>query len=319
MRIATYEQAGQERIGIVEGGTVFAVVQGVSVIDLLAAGPAERERFARAARAAAETPLAEVRLRAPLQPPTIRDFVTFEQHVEGAVKNGSRDAEIHPHWYQAPRFFWINPYSVVGPDDPVEVPPGCSLLDLELELAAIIGRSGRDLTQAQARDHIAGYTILNDWSARDLQMNEMPVGMGPSKGKDFATTLGPWIVTADELEPYRRDDRLHLRMTARINGAQLGGGDTSASMAWSFEDLVAHSSRGAWVRPGDVIGSGTAGAGCLFELWGRSGRREPPPLAAGDVVTLEVEAIGTVSNQVVSSSVPGVVVPPARRRAPGRV
>src|SRR5262249_39723702 len=153
-----------------------------------------------------------------LKPPTIGDFVTFEQHVAGAVRNGRPDATINPRWYDAPRFFWISPYSVVGPDDPVAVPPGCRLLDFELELAAVVGRDGFNLTPEQAVEHIAGYTILNDWSARDLQLDEMPVGMGPSKGKDFATTLGPWIVTADELASHRREDRLDLRMTARING-----------------------------------------------------------------------------------------------------
>jgi len=125
MRIATYEHAGAERVGIVEGETVFAVAPGTSVIDLLGVGPAERGLVAGAARATGGVPLAEVRLRAPLQPPTIRDFVTFEQHVEGAVKHGSPDAQIHPHWYRAPRFFWISPYSVVGPDDPDRCsPPG---------------------------------------------------------------------------------------------------------------------------------------------------------------------------------------------------
>ena len=160
MRIATYEHQGEERTGIVEGERVFAVPPTTTVIGLLAASPAERQQVAQASRAGGGVPLAEVRLRAPLQPPTIRDFVTFEQHVEGAVKHGNPDGRIHPNWYQAPRFFWISPYSVVGTGDPVEAPPGCSLLDFELELAAVIGRAGRNLTQGQAREHIAGYTIL---------------------------------------------------------------------------------------------------------------------------------------------------------------
>ena len=302
MKIATFEHDGGEHVGIVEGESLWKV--DATVLELLAQAPEEPPR-------GEELALADVRLLAPLRPPTIRDFVTFEQHVAGAVKN--HGGEINPAWYEAPRFFWISPYSVVGPYDDVAVPPACEALDLELEVAAIVGREGFNLSPEEARSHIAGYTVLNDWSARDTQLAEMPVGMGPSKGKDFATTLGPWIVTVDELEPYRVGDRLDLRMTAWINGEQLGAGDTSASMAWSFEDLVAHASSGTWVKPGDVLGSGTAGDGCLLELWGHAGKREPRPLRAGDEVTLEVEAIGRVTNRIVSG-VEKIPVPPARRR-----
>jgi 2-keto-4-pentenoate hydratase/2-oxohepta-3-ene-1,7-dioic acid hydratase in catechol pathway len=304
MKMATYEHGGAEHVGVVDGDSVSKV--DATVLELLAMTPEQRDAVARGDAVA----LADVRLCPPLQPPTIRDFVTFEQHVAGAVKN--HGGEINPAWYDAPRFFWISPYSVVGPDDDVAVPPACEALDLELELAAVIGREGFNLSPAEARDHIAGYMVLNDWSARDTQLAEMPVGMGPSKGKDFATTIGPWIVTADELEPYRKGDRLDLRMTAWINGEQLGKGDTSASMAWSFEDLVAHASSGTWVKPGDVLGSGTAGDGCLLELWGHAGMHEPPPLRAGDEVTLEIEAIGRVSNRIVDG-VAKIPVPPARR------
>jgi 2-keto-4-pentenoate hydratase/2-oxohepta-3-ene-1,7-dioic acid hydratase in catechol pathway len=140
------------------------------------------------------------------------------------------------------------------------------------------------------------------------------VGLGPAKGKDSAITLGPWLVTADELEPYRRGDRLDLALEVLVNGERIGG-DTLASMAWSFEELVAYASRGTWVRAGDVLGSGTCGGGCLAELWGRSGRKEPRPLAVGDVVTMNVEGIGTISNPVVAGADP-VPVPRAR---PARV
>jgi 2-keto-4-pentenoate hydratase/2-oxohepta-3-ene-1,7-dioic acid hydratase in catechol pathway len=221
--------------------------------------------------------------------------------------------DVHPRWYEAPTFYFSNPHSLVGAHDDVAIPPGCEVFDYELEVAAVIGRDGHDLSPDAARDHILGYTIFNDWSGRDLQFEEMQVGLGPAKGKDSAITLGPWLVTADELEPYRRGDRLELALEVLVNGVRMGG-DTLASMAWSFEDLAAYASRGTWVRTGDVLGSGTCGGGCLAELWGRAGRRAPPPLAAEDVVTMHVEGIGTISNRVVAGRDP-VPVPRAARAA----
>jgi 2-keto-4-pentenoate hydratase/2-oxohepta-3-ene-1,7-dioic acid hydratase in catechol pathway len=180
----------------------------------------------------------------------------------------------------------------------------------------VIGRAGRDLTPQAAGDHIAGYTIFNDWSARDLQMAEMRLGLGMCKGKDFANTLGPWIVTPDELEAYVDGDRLDLELRAEVNGSALGT-DTLANMAWSFPELVSYASRGTWVLPGDVLGSGTCGNGCLLELWGRRGREGLAPLGPGDVVSLHVEGIGTLTNTVVAGVEPHAL-PRARsgRRAP---
>jgi 2-keto-4-pentenoate hydratase/2-oxohepta-3-ene-1,7-dioic acid hydratase in catechol pathway len=188
------------------------------------------------------------------------------------------------------------------------------VLDFELEIAVVIGREGRDLTPEEARHHIAGYTILNDWSARDLQSREMKVGLGPCKGKDTATTLGPWLVTPDELEPSRdADGFLRLALTAEINGRVVGT-DLLSNMGWTFEDMIAYASRGTSVRPGDVLGSGTCGnGGCLGELWGVRGKQDPPPLLPGDRVTLTVEGIGSVANTVVPGAKP-VAIPPARPR-----
>ncbi|WP_338898125.1 fumarylacetoacetate hydrolase family protein [Streptomyces sp. TG1A-60] len=316
MRFATYEQHGRSRLATVEDdGVLYPHPGRASLLDLIQAGP---EALREAGNASLDVPsgphVSEVRLLAPLQPPSVRDFVTFEEHVEGVRRSidgipGAPDA-----WYDAPTFYFTNPYAVIGPSDPVPVPPGCQALDFELEVAAVIGREGRDLTPEQARDHIIGYTIYNDWSARDLQSREMQVGLGPCKGKDTATTLGPHLVTADELEPYRDSDGfLRLALTAEING-EVVGKDLLSNMSWTFEEMTAYASRGTWVRPGDVLGSGTCGnGGCLAELWGVRGRQDPPPLKPGDTVTLTVEGIGTVSNTVVAGVDP-VPLPTARRR-----
>ncbi|MES5817734.1 fumarylacetoacetate hydrolase family protein [Streptomyces sp. RG80] len=304
MRIATYLHDGRRRVGVVEDPVVRQLPDGTSPIEAASGvrpvGPA--------------VPLADVRLLAPLQPPTVRDFVTFEEHVEGVRRSIDGDAGVPDAWYDAPTFYFTNPYAVIGPYDDVPVPPGSRVLDFELEVAAVIGREGRDLTPEQARDHIVGYTILNDWSARDLQSREMRVNLGPCKGKDTAATLGPYLVTADALEGYRDPDGfLRLSLTAAVNG-EVVGKDLLSNMSWTFEEMVAYASRGTTVRPGDVLGSGTCGnGGCLAELWGVRGRRDPAPLGPGDTVTLTVEGLGSTSNTVVAGVDP-VPLPTGRRR-----
>ncbi|MBV9415985.1 MAG: fumarylacetoacetate hydrolase family protein [Solirubrobacterales bacterium] len=314
MRIGRVDHRGSPRAAVIEGDAVRVLNDGIEVIDLLSVNASERERLA--GRTEVELPLGEARLLAPVKPPTIRDFSVFEQHIEGVIKDANPKATVPPVWYESPFCYFTNPHALTGPGDEIPVPPGCRRLDLELEVAAVIGRAGRDLTPEQADEHIAGYTIFNDWSARDLQMAEMRLGLGMCKGKDFANTLGPWIVTPDELEPYQDGDRFDLNLRAEVNGSPLGT-DTLANMAWSFPELVSYASRGTWVRPGDVLGSGTCGNGCLLELWGRRGREEPPPLAPGDVVSLHVEGIGTLTNAIVGGGA-SHPLPPARsgRRAP---
>jgi 2-keto-4-pentenoate hydratase/2-oxohepta-3-ene-1,7-dioic acid hydratase in catechol pathway len=314
MRIATFKHGGSERVGIVDGEQVQPLSKGTSVLDLLAATPAKRERLV--AREAKGKPLAldSVALRAPLRPTSMRDFVNFEAHVEGVVKTESPDAKVPEDWYDAPSFYFTSTTALFGPGDEIEIPPGCKRLDLELEIGVVVGRDGRDLTAEQAREHIAGLTIYNDFSARDHGAREKRLGLGWAKAKDFANVLGPWIVTIDELEQYREADRYDMELVASVNDIPLGR-DTLASIAWSFEEMLVYASRGAWLRAGDVLGSGTCGGGCLAELWGRNGKLSPPPLAVGDEVTLSVEGIGELVNRIIPGVEP-ILVPPARRLHP---
>jgi 2-keto-4-pentenoate hydratase/2-oxohepta-3-ene-1,7-dioic acid hydratase in catechol pathway len=315
MRFATYARgAGPARAGVVSDAGIHPLDEGVTVLGLVRAGlPAALAAGERALGEPA-VPLEAVRLLPPLEAPSVRDFVAFEEHVEGMAAGGG--GTVPEQWYQAPTFYFTNPYALIGAHDDVAVPPGCQLLDYELEVAVVVGRgpacgaeAGASLSPEQAREHIFGYTVLNDWSARDLQRREMSVHLGPAKGKDFATTLGPWLVTADELEPYRdADGFLALGLRASVNG-ELTGQDLLSNMGWPFEELIAYAARGTQVRAGDVLGSGTCGnGGCLAELWGRTGKNDPPPLRPGDVVELAVEGIGTVRNRVVE----GPALPPVR-------
>ncbi|HVN50096.1 MAG TPA: fumarylacetoacetate hydrolase family protein, partial [Acidimicrobiales bacterium] len=188
----------------------------------------------------------------------------------------------------------------------------------ELEVGIVIGRSGHDLAPARAHENVFGFTIFNDWSARDLQSREMKVNLGPAKGKDFATTIGPVIVTADELRDHLGSDGfLDLAMVVSVNGSEVGR-DLLSNMGWPIGDLVAYASRDTWVHPGDLLGTGTCGnGGCLAELWGRSGSLVPPPLQPGDVVTMTVEGIGTITNEVVAG-VATPAIPRARQRPRNR-
>jgi 2-keto-4-pentenoate hydratase/2-oxohepta-3-ene-1,7-dioic acid hydratase in catechol pathway len=186
----------------------------------------------------------------------------------------------------------------VGPYDDVPVPPGSEELDFELEVAAVVGNGGSDLSPGEAESHIAGFCVMNDWSARDLQRREMKLSMGPVKGKDFATTLGPLLVTPDELEPYRREQAYDLVMTAHVNGREYSRASL-ADIYWSFGEMLAYASRGTELVPGDVVGSGTCGTGCILELSLVHGGDEYPWLRPGDVVALEVEQLGRIENRVV--------------------
>jgi 2-keto-4-pentenoate hydratase/2-oxohepta-3-ene-1,7-dioic acid hydratase in catechol pathway len=281
------------------GGLTALLVAGTAALDRIPGPPAR-----------------EVRLLPPLHPASIRDSVSFEAHVAGARRSqeGARDP-VPARWYEAPCFYFTNPHVCIGAFDDVERFPGCEQFDLELEVGVVYGAHGTNLTPADAAPGIVGYTIFNDWSARDIQRLEGQLPFGFFKGKDGAHTLGPYLVTADELAPYRTSDGfLDLTMRASINGELLGE-DSLANMAFTFEELISYASRGSVVAPGDLLASGTCQRGCLTEIWGRAGERVPPPLVPGDVVTLEVEGLGTVSNTVVDPA-PCPPIPTARPGQP---
>jgi fumarylacetoacetate (FAA) hydrolase len=239
-------------------------------------------------------PAAELDFGPPiLQPPSLRDFYAFEQHVGTMWKR--RGAEIPDAWYRLPIFYFSNTSEIRGPEDPVWAPAGSQELDYELEVAALVDTPVRDLDAVRGEEAIGGYMILNDWSARDLQREETTVRLGPAKAKDFASTIGPWLVTPDELVDARRDKGYDLTMTASVNGEELSRG-TWASSHFSFGEMVERASADVRLRPGDILGSGTVGTGCLLEIKDeRLGRYLQP----GDTVTLTVERLGTLSAPVV--------------------
>jgi fumarylacetoacetate (FAA) hydrolase len=247
--------------------------------------------------------LHELVLLAPIaEPPTLRDFYAFEQHVRAA--RALRNAQMIPEWYEIPTFYFSNTSEVYAHDDPVPYPEGSGELDFELEIACVIGREGKDIPLEEAGAYIAGYTIMNDWSARDFQRKDMQLQLGPGKGKDFATSLGPWLVTPDELFTRRagRSDgtqsaaaeRYDMPMLARINGREISRGNFK-QIYYSFPQMIAYASRNARLRVGDVLGSGTVGSGCLLEL----GSAVHPWLQRGDVVELEIAGIGVLRNRIV--------------------
>jgi fumarylacetoacetate (FAA) hydrolase len=248
-----------------------------------------------AARKAASESLSvdEVQFLSPLKPNTLRDGYAFEQHVKTANKNRGR--EVPEEWYQFPVFYFTNPNAMFGHDATIPYPPYTNAMDYELEVAVVLGKGGMNIKAEDAEEHIFGYTIFNDWSARDVQRKEMAVGLGPAKGKDFASALGPVIVTRDTLADRAtgRPGVFNLEMVARVNGVEMSRGNFK-DMHYSFGEIIARASESVTLYPGDVIGSGTVGTGCLLELTKFQG----PWLNHGDVVELEIERIGVLRNVV---------------------
>jgi 2-keto-4-pentenoate hydratase/2-oxohepta-3-ene-1,7-dioic acid hydratase in catechol pathway len=290
VRLVTYARDGARRLGALVGDRVVDLPSVVghptfptSMEALVAAGPGTLD----AARSALERQVPdhhgvfEARLLVPVLPASLRDFLAFEDHVKaGSARRGEPVPEA---WYEMPVYYKGNHRSVFGPDDVIAWPQFTEELDYELEVACVLGGRGRDLDEDQAGALVFGYTLMNDWSARDIQRKEMAARLGPAKGKDFATSLGPCIVTADEIDPRR------LELVARVDGQVWSEGSLSGTR-WTFPQMIAHVSQGEDVWPGDVYGSGTFGGGCGLDL-GKF-------LWPGAVVELEADAIGVLRNRV---------------------
>jgi 2-keto-4-pentenoate hydratase/2-oxohepta-3-ene-1,7-dioic acid hydratase in catechol pathway len=312
VRLTTLLTADGPRVGVLDGsmtdGLVRLMESGPTLLDVVRGG---EEGLADAGRQAARSgdavEVGQAAFGPLLDPPSVRDFLTYEAHL--AELTGAPPPD---EWYEMPLFYFSNPASIAAPYGDVRMPQYVTQYDYELEVGAVVGRAGSDLTPEQAERHVLGYTVFNDWSARDLQVHEFRFPMGPSKSKDAAITLGPWLVTADEVADRVEDGRLALRTEVRLNGERVGG-DVTSNMAWSFTELVAHASRGTVVRPGDVLGSGTCGTGCLAEIKRTQPDTAPDWLRVGDVVRIEVEELGVIENRLVPGPDP-LPVPRGRRR-----
>ena len=228
-----------------------------------------------------------------LQPPSLRDFYAFEGHVKTMWER--RGGTVPEAWYRLPIFYFSNVSEIRGPGEPVWCPAASEELDYELEVAALIDTPVHDLPADRGEEAIGGYLVFNDWSARDLQREETTVRLGPAKGKDFASSIGPWLVTPDELEDARAEKGYNLAMIATVNGTELSRGSW-ADAQFSFGEMIARASADVRLRPGDLIGSGTVGTGCLLEVKDEILKRY---LAPGDEVTLAVERLGALTTPIV--------------------
>ncbi len=297
MKLATYRTADRvTHAGIVQDQQVIELDY-PTALELLR----DPEGLARARevleRGGKEYPLSEIVLLSPIpEPPSVRDFYAFEQHVKSA--RARRGLGMIPEWYEIPTFYFTNNSEIYGHDQEVPYPVGSNELDIELEIACVIGREGKDIPVEDAASYIAGYTIMNDWSARDFQRKDMKLNLGPGKGKDFATSLGPWIVTPDELASRRTgsgaSERYNMTMLARVNGKEISRGNFN-EIYYSFPQMIAWASRNARLRVGDILGSGTVGTGCLLEI----GTEVHPWFQRGDLIELEIDGIGILRNRIV--------------------
>ncbi len=280
MRLVRFGYEGSVHVGALtdDDRAVTDLGSGRVMAGILAAG-----FEALGAPSGPSLPIADIRLLAPLEPASLRDFLAFEDHAKaGAARRGEA---LNPSWYEMPVYYKGNHRQILGPADPLPWPAWTRKLDFELELACVVGGPAvRGVDEAEAVRSIFGYTIMNDWSARDVQRAEMAMRLGPAKSKDFATSLGPCIVTADEFDP-----STGIRMSARVNG-ETWFATHAARMHWSFAQMIAYVASSEDVHPGDVYGSGTAYGGC--------GLDQDRWLQPGDVVELEIDGIGLLRNAV---------------------
>ena len=300
MKLLTYETGNGPRCGVLQAENIVDVtglmgsndhtIRDVRELLELGNSPIERVREALDKdTSASRVPLSGAKLLSPIvQPPTVRDFIVFEEH---ASSQGTR--EPNEVWYRMPVFYFSNPLCIYGPDAEIPFPSASSQFDYELEIGCVIGKEGRDVASADAMDHIAGFTLFNDWSSRDLQVDEMAFGLGPAKGKDTASSIGPWLVTIDEMLPYLKDGRLDLRCQVRVNGQNWLKDGSAIDAYFSFADMIERASKDSRIVPGDVIGSGTVGGGSIREAI-RKGYEGARFLEPGDVVEHEIEVIGVL-------------------------
>lgn len=322
MKLVSYLSEGQDRLGILVDNRVYDMdllhpdlptSMGLFLNFWEDAYPVAQKglEFIESGRIRTEKglPLQNLQLLAPVPyPASCRDGYAFRQHVAAARRN--RKAEMIPEYDQFPIFYFTNHHTVTGPGEVPCMPDHFQKLDFELEAAIVIGKTGRNIPAEEADDHIAGLMIMNDLSARTLQMEEMLLNLGPAKGKDFATTTGPWLVTLDELEKWVVPPKeghvgksWNLTMRCAVNGVELSRGRLS-DMDWTFAEIIERASYGVTLLPGDIIGSGTVGTGCFLELNGTGKLNDPAYqeqwLQAGDAVELEIERLGILSNTIVA-------------------
>ena len=310
MKLISYKQNGNIKFGALKDGKIYelnAIDSQISdnMLEFLQGGK-EQLQLAKAA-VENESPTIsteDAKLISPVpNPPSVRDAYAFRQHVATARQN--RGLEMIPEFDEIPIFYFTNHHAIFGEGDFPVRQRHTEKLDFELECAAVIGKSGRNISIEKADDYTAGFMIMNDLSARVLQMQEMKLNLGPAKGKDFGSSFGPWLVTKDELEPYRRSspdgDRYDLRMKAFVNNIQVSE-DTLANMTWTFAQIIERVSYGVDIFPGDIIGSGTCGTGCFLELNG-SKITDNQWLNPGDTVSLEIDGLGTLTNKIVLENV----------------
>lgn len=302
MRWSTYLSSTDraEHVGLVSEDRIHGLSDRRTLVDLLA----DPDAMVEAAERALADPLdvvdlADADVLAPIpRPPSVRDFYAFENHVLACSR--ALDQPVNPDWYELPVFYFQSPQATRGYRADVELAPGSQRFDFELEVAAVVGTAGQDLHPDEAEDHIGGYLLMSDWSARDVQAREMKQTMGPVKAKDTATSYGPYLVTPDELV---RDggNAFSIPLTASVNGRRYSEGNLR-DLYWSFGQLLAYASRGTRLVPGDVIGSGTVGTGCILELSLVHGVTEYPFLAEGDLVQLTGDGLGTIASRITAGS-----------------